>query len=513
MKSMNKKIRKNSERGQAIILVAFAIVGLVAIVGLMIDGGMLLIEYARLKRGIDAASIASASQFRKGFSRDDLVKAGQEFLKFNQSDAAVEIHICRDPVTNVIDDPSLCFNPPRKLVRITATRHVDFGFMRIVGIMGTNIKATSVGEAAAIDMVLAIDTSSSMAYDTTVGGTDSSDPADPTAIPPTPGDDPEVCNANMNDPSKRCEPLGTIKDVAINFVEDQLLFYPYDQVAIVASASQTPGGDRNPVLVLPFNNNYNEATNTDTTEIQTAIRSLKVFQPVRCSDPAAASSEGGCLVFEPEFRGVSCVRADPNDPSTCGSSNMGGMLYMAGRQFSVARQESFWVAIGLIGGPATATDPLPGRPNGFCPSTTWNGLGRGCRDFDTVSYNNGFSLAAPYNYNDPAKRHYQITTTTPVTFPANYDTDDYARDGADYVTSRTIGQGATLYSICLGSLCRGTDLNKADPASGEHLAKYMAEYSGGADANHGLYYFSNNVLGLSAIFSSIANNIFTRISQ
>ena len=67
MKNMLKKIRKKSERGQAIILIAFAIVGLVAIVGLMTDGGMTLIEYARLKRGIDSASIAAASQFRKGF--------------------------------------------------------------------------------------------------------------------------------------------------------------------------------------------------------------------------------------------------------------------------------------------------------------------------------------------------------------------------------------------------------------------------------------------------------------
>lgn len=47
MKNILAKIRKSSERGQAIILVAFSIVGLVAIVGLMTDGGILLIEYAR----------------------------------------------------------------------------------------------------------------------------------------------------------------------------------------------------------------------------------------------------------------------------------------------------------------------------------------------------------------------------------------------------------------------------------------------------------------------------------
>jgi hypothetical protein len=41
----------------------------------------------------------------------------------------------------------------------------------------------------------------------------------------------------------------------------------------------------------------------------------------------------------------------------------------------------------------------------------------------------------------------------------------------------------------------------------------MAEFSGGADANHGLYKYSATAAGLSDIFSDIANNIFTRISQ
>ncbi len=89
---MIKKILKNSERGQAIILIAFAIIGMIAIVGLMTDGGMLLIEYARLKRGIDAASVAAALQFRKGLLKADLEKAAEEFLKLNQSDVT-NVHI------------------------------------------------------------------------------------------------------------------------------------------------------------------------------------------------------------------------------------------------------------------------------------------------------------------------------------------------------------------------------------------------------------------------------------
>lgn len=204
---------------------------------------------------------------------------------------------------------------------------------------------------------------------------------------------------------------------------------------------------------------------------------------------------------------------------------------MAGVQFDNARQESFWVTIALIGGPATATDSASGIPTGFCPSTTWPPLGRGCRDFDTVSINAGFN---PLTFNWTAATRHNFTwdtSTDPDTiiYPANYDADDYARDAADYITSPTDGQGATLYSICLGTLCRYTtypnpsfpsdpsknitDPTKADPYSGEHLGQYIAEHSGGPDANHGLYYFSNNSSGLSGIFSDISNNIFTRISQ
>jgi len=103
----------------------------------MIDGGMTLLEYARLKRGIDSASIAAASQFRKGFVGADLEKAGQEFLKFNQSDAPVSIFTCDYPGTN--HDATLCpavGTAKTQTSTITATRHVDFGFLRVIGING-----------------------------------------------------------------------------------------------------------------------------------------------------------------------------------------------------------------------------------------------------------------------------------------------------------------------------------------------------------------------------------------
>jgi hypothetical protein len=541
MKNILNKIRKNSERGQAIILIAFSLVGMIAIVGLMIDGGILLIEYARLKRGIDAASIAAASQFRKDFVSADLERAGEEFLHLNQSDADVTIFTCNYTDTNW--DATLCpaatGGIARKLVRITASRYVEFGFMKVVGFTGTTITATSVGEAASLDMVLVIDTSSSMSYDTNlvkapVVATDNADPADPTDPTTYPGDDPEACNAHMGEPAKRCEPLGSIIDVAVNFVEKRFLFYPYDRVAIVATTEQTAGGNRNPVLVLPaggsvnkpFSDNQNDTSPfAANTEIQGAIRSLKVFQPVRCGTIQAQSSLGGCLIFEPTYVGAGCDRPGTDipttGPTTCGSSNIGGGLRLAGQQFDFARQESFWVVTALIGGPATATDPStetpPTYPNGFCPPSNWPDAttpGRGCRDLDTVSINAGFDPLT-YNWKTDSTRH-------AITDPTHYDPDDYARDMADFVSSPTIGTGATIYSICLGALCQSKSADgtyttearkRADPWSGDHLGRYIAENSGGSDANHGVYYYSATAAQLNTFFSKIAENIFTRISQ
>ncbi len=506
---MINKILKKSERGQVIILIAFVFIGLIAIIGLVIDGGILLIEYARLKRGIDAASVAAASQFRKGFVADDLIMAGEELLRFNQSDATVEIFTCDYP--NTPHDASLCSGvnePKRKLVRVTATRHVNFGFMKIVGINGTDITATSVGEAASIDMVLAIDTSASMAYETTVGG----DPnrSDPAVLGTHHGDDPNACNSDPN--GRRCEPLGTVKDVAVDFVDE--LFYPYDRVALVTFTEQNPGGTRDSYLALPFSDN--ETNGVLNTEIQNAIQALRVFQPGLCPLPLAANptNPGSCLFYgDPvdldNYVGQPCLpyQYGNGDPTTCGASNIGGGLFMAGDQFAYARQDSFWVVIALIGGPANATTSgVTGNPPyGFCPSATWvldgGGVGRHsgfCRDLDPQPY----SLAT-------ATRHVR---TAGGGYPADYDADDFARDGADYITSPVTGQGASLFTICMGAYCQEYP-NVDDPASAEHLGQYMAEISGGPTANHGLYFYSNDAAGLDAIFAAIAANIFTRISQ
>lgn len=568
---MLKKIRINSERGQAIILIAFSLIGLVAIVGLMVDGGILLVEYARLKRGIDSASIAAASQFRKGFVGADLENAGREFLKFNQSDATVTIFTCDYPNTN--HDATLCSapgQPKRKLVRVTARRYVPFGFMRVVGMNGTWIEATSVGEAASIDLVLVIDTSTSMAYETkpiSLGGTDELDPADP--VSGDPGDNPEVCNTHMADGlgSGRCEPLGKVIDAASAFVDQ--LFFPYDRVALVATTGQAVTnsniGSRDPVTVLDFSDT--QAT------VQNSLSSLKVYQPNRCPFPLVYDPNNltPCLQFQDAYtpgtyyRTQLCIPrylGNPltgiRDPTTCGPSDIGGGLYAAGYEFANARQDSFWGVIALFGGPVNASiepdnlDNPTTHPNGFCPGSmgtiTWTLPGGSgfCRDedpmpasyhppvtaLDTQARKDAFNTYvsaydwSTYDWKTATRHHYTINTTNPSNpvkvYPSNYDSDDYARDAADFVAAPSPnGQGATLYSICMGNYCRAYP-NLNDPASGELLGRYMALNAGDqydllgnvtTAANHGLYFYAENSDVVGDVFGAIADNILTRISQ
>jgi hypothetical protein len=507
MDKLRKFLRK-SERGQAIVIIAFAMIGLIGIVGLMTDGGVLLIEYAKLKRAIDSAAIASALQFRRGFTGADLATAAEEFLTLNQSDAyEIVVWRCKDPDETTMDDktlpsddgtyhdPDLCTLPLRKLLRIEALRNVRFGFMRVLGFDSATITASSVGEAASIDLVLVIDTSASMAYETYEPGNGN--------IPDHPSEDPSVCNFSADNP---CQPLHDVKNVALDFMDT--MFFPYDRVSVVAMTSQEPDGTRDHVTLLPLSD--------DEAEVRTAIGNLKVHQPPICvpgeqptpSNPSgtpAAPEFGTCLNYNDEgtFIGLECplfrhgldlipLSGDEvMDISSCNSSNIGGALFRAAGEFTrePVRDDSFWVVIALAGGPANATDSAPGFLHGYCPPSTWNDpVNPFCRDA---------SAASRHSNGNP-----------------NYDADDYARDMADFLADPVDGQGVTVFTIGLGNLVQNA--SKGDPDAGEKLLIYIAESAGsstGVTANHGFYSFAPDPSDLDEIFARIASNIFTRISK
>lgn len=481
---------EKGERGQAIILIAFAIIGLVAMVGLMIDGGIVLIEYGRLKRAIDAASLSAALQYREGYTPTDLTNAAAEFLQLNQTDV-YNVRVDTDTT-----DPRLLTIPRRKLVRVTASRRIRLGFLSVIGIRYANITANSVGEAASVDLVIVLDASASMAYE---GG------GSPTAGD-TDADDPSQCN-----PTNTCHPFAEIKDVAVQFVSQ--LYFPYDRVAIVTF-------DRDAHEILRLNATDGMDGDTARNTVINAINNLRVFEPSAvCANPVENTvpmtthcrnytGPGGSYngIEFPLYR-----HGGNSDPSSIPSSNIGDALWLTANQFAYEpiRENSLWLAILLAGGPAN-TGCTTGEAHGctgwtyadgrVCPPSTW--VSPFCREGDVSS----------------STRH--------AASDLNYDADDYARDAADFLANPITGQGVTIFSIGLGHLVRSAPAG--DSRAGEKLLMYAAECAGEApakanqcgdgvgvslDLNHGKYYYAPDVTGLRRIFQSIAEMIAIQLSQ
>ncbi len=546
MKKNIEKFLKRSERGQAIILIAFAFIGLVAMVGLVTDTGILLIEYGKLKRSVDAAAIAAAQEYRPRAGAaeldiDRLKNAARGMLHLNQVQniSNIEILTCEPISATNLARPVLCNPDPvgdpmanRKLVSVTASSDVTFGFLRVIGINSVTLTASSIGEAATIDLVLVMDTSASMAYET---GSETYIPAPNPAdtintnlsgYDPVHGDtddDPSVCNAANN---FTCEPMRAVKNVAWDFVSH--LYFPYDRVSIVTMTSQHPGGLRDPMEVIPLTSDR-DTIQTHILGNGTTDPGITVFEPRDCD---GSDTEGSCLNHDGSgnFTGALCqiyqnyaTEANAN-PSSCPSSNVGGVLQLARQALTGSgnaanmRPDAFWVVVGLFGGPANSTNPNGAYPNGFCPPNTWlfsEFQDPWCRD--------------PY----PSTRHHDTDPLVPYTNPISgadegpislYDAEDYARDLADDLATLVSGNGVTIYTIGLGAQIQKpayhyvggvkTEIStNVEPPPAEFLLQYIAEEAGGASVSHGQYFYASNITALSGIFERIAQNIATKISQ
>jgi hypothetical protein len=343
-------------------------------------------------------------------------------------------------------------------VKVVATTQVRFAFLSIIGIPSTVIQADATSETASVDVVLVIDTSDSMTFGipkwsdrfVVPGYSEYSSYGFPNGpiTETVPGGD--GCNQDPlhenPDPTYTgyCLPFNYVKHAAVDFINH--LYWPYDRLAIVTF-------DRVATIVEPI-------TNTDTVATwQSIVKGLTV------SPPRNPDSDAACHY----------TTTNPPDPSACVNTSIGGGLKLAGGQFGInpVRQESVWVVILLTDGAANASEPLANSTvlNRFCPSTTWDlpsdpdQYDPWCRDANKLTRHtvltptvNGPTNTVPYN---PAN-----------TFDvANYDTDDYARDAADFVACAAKeaqaalwckdslnypdgkgGQGALIYSIGLGTL-------------------------------------------------------------
>jgi Flp pilus assembly protein TadG len=525
-----------AERGQAIVIIGMGLLGLLAFIGLTVDVGILFIGVGHLRRAVDAAALAAASQFREGREVSDLDSIAQEVIALNDVNPqtlSLKVCLASDPsepsYSDPHNDPGLCSTGGawrRKLVTIEATMQVDFVFLTLIGWHNTTIIANAQSEAASVDVVLAIDTSGSMTSDASCFDGDDDDgdgsPDDCGAGSLVPGADdynylPVNCNAAdpLGDDGfpGECHPFEEVKLAASAFIER--MNFPYDRVAIVHF-------DLLPEILVPIT----DTRAVDETALLDVIKNMQVYEDTYTNPP--------CTFF-----------VDSN-PSGCVSTSIGGGLKLSGGEFGRApiRQEAVWVVILLTDGAANATEPDPDdpttNPNRYCPSSVW--IQPFCRDTSWVSRHSVLDTGV-------------VTHTNGAFYdPFNYDADDYARDMADFAAcpakkgdaaewcTQSLdydaipaqgGQGALIYAIGLGQqVVAGSDGGDVD--AGDRLLRYIAAAGDDGDPetdpcsavavpnldplqndsyNCGNYFFSEFGTGLTAVFESIASRIFTRLTK
>jgi hypothetical protein len=182
---------RRSQRGQSILLLAFAFIALIAFVGLVTDIALLFVRYAALRRAVDAAAIAAASQVREGSDFATISVIAEQYIELHNIDprsvlvesCETDIHKWRlglgpwegephpeaaySPVSRYMPETELCdWNDPRKLIRVSAQIESPTTFLALLGIDSITLEATSVGETAVLDVALVIDTSESMSQET-----------------------------------------------------------------------------------------------------------------------------------------------------------------------------------------------------------------------------------------------------------------------------------------------------------------------------------------------------------
>ncbi len=73
-----KRMPRLHEHGQAMVLVAAGMIGIIAFIGLAVDAGIVFAHMGHLRRGVDAAALSAANQIREGISTTDIRNSAKE---------------------------------------------------------------------------------------------------------------------------------------------------------------------------------------------------------------------------------------------------------------------------------------------------------------------------------------------------------------------------------------------------------------------------------------------------
>jgi Flp pilus assembly protein TadG len=232
------RLLQGEKPGQALVLLAVAFFALLAFIGLVTDVGSIYVSYDSLQRAVDAAAVSAANNVKNPASpqfREKIKEAAREMLQMHKitgiADDQFKLYLCDDISNADYDGPAnftaMCQGTKRKLAFVRATQQSPVYFLQIFGVRSFPVTVSAVGETAAVDLVIVMDTSESMASELV-------NPADPYSFR-TPSYSPNQYNPNLSPDgcniNNTCYPLKEAKDAASTLVAN--LFDGYDRVAIV----------------------------------------------------------------------------------------------------------------------------------------------------------------------------------------------------------------------------------------------------------------------------------------
>ena len=128
-----KSIKTNSQRGQALVLVALAIIGMLAMLALVLDGGTTFMNRRAMQNAADAGALAGARQLCMTRSETDAEWVAHQYATYYNTAEAAVAYADLDARTVVV----------------TATREVNTFFAHFID--QDSIKAQAVAEASCIN--------------------------------------------------------------------------------------------------------------------------------------------------------------------------------------------------------------------------------------------------------------------------------------------------------------------------------------------------------------------------
>jgi uncharacterized membrane protein len=133
---MNVRRGLHHDEGQVLVMVALMMVGVVSVVGLVSDGGLVFAQRRDLQNVADAAAAAGAMQIDEAAYRSTGEVVLDEQLARDAAVLYLDAEDGLDYVVNVLPDR----------VEVAVSRQATTGFLRVIGIDGVEVSASASAE-------------------------------------------------------------------------------------------------------------------------------------------------------------------------------------------------------------------------------------------------------------------------------------------------------------------------------------------------------------------------------